>query len=239
MDERTGNTRQIWGFIFFIMTILGGWGCVDALPNPEGVENPAALQPPPAGYRDPGKVPLFEASRRVERENWQKPQLVVSRLGDIHDKTIVDIGAGTGYFTLRLAEKADKVIATDIDQRFLDFISSSLNENKRQGTLRVETRLTQPSDPGIKPAEADIVFIVNTYHLISDRIEYFRKVHSGLRDGGTIFIVDFKKRELPVGPPVEEKIPVDAVFEELFQAGFDSLKADTSTLDFQYIITGH
>jgi hypothetical protein len=113
-----------------------------------------------------------------------------------------------------------------------------LQEGRRQNYLDVETRLTLPENPGIKPNEADIVFIVNTYHLIENRQDYFRKVHDGLKREGSIFIVDFKKKPLPVGPDVEEKVDVKQVFAELEEAGFYALKVDSSTLDFQYIITG-
>ena len=61
----------------------------------------------------------------VGRAIWQKPGLVIEKLGDISDKVIADIGAGTGYFSFRLAPRAKKVIAIEIDEALIKYIDSS------------------------------------------------------------------------------------------------------------------
>ena len=71
-----------------------------------------------------------------------------------------DIGAGTGYFAFPLAKKAAKVIAIDIDQRFLDYIERRKHAEK---TSNIETRLTAPNASGLKAGEADVVLIVDTF----------------------------------------------------------------------------
>ncbi|RMF57468.1 MAG: class I SAM-dependent methyltransferase, partial [Calditrichaeota bacterium] len=77
------------------------------------------------------------------REEWQKPDWVIEQLGDLQDKVVADIGAGTGYFSFRIAKKAQKVIAIDIDERFLNYIE----EKNKTLQLPVETRLVEPDDP--------------------------------------------------------------------------------------------
>ena len=172
-----------------------------------------------------------------ERENWQKPQMVISLLGDLSDKTVADIGAGTGYFSFRIAEKAEKVIAIDIDTLLLGYIGHRLAERRRGENLNLEPRLTTPDSPGLKEAEADLVLFVNTYHLLEDRTAYFQKVAPTLKPGGSVVIIDFKQGLMPVGPPPAARISPSQAINELSAAGFSPTKLDTTSLDYQYILT--
>jgi SAM-dependent methyltransferase len=172
-----------------------------------------------------------------DRENWQKPQVVISSLGDLSDKVVADIGAGTGYFTMPLARQARKVIAIEIEQQYLDYIDRRLARASDKRILDIETRLTDTDDPALQPGEADVVLLVNTYSFIEHRVAYFGKVHRGLAPGGRIVIVDFKKEPLPVGPSMEDKIAPEVIIRELDSAGFTYKKTDLHSLDFQYILT--
>lgn len=173
----------------------------------------------------------------ADRENWQKPQIVISRLGDLSDKVVADIGAGTGYFTMPLARKAQKVIAVEIEQQYLDYINRRLSRTPDKEGLNVETRLTAPNDPALKAGEADLVLVVNTYAFIESRVDYFQRVHKGTAAGGKVVVVDFKKEPLPVGPPMEEKVEPGLVIGELEAAGFEHVGTDVTSLDYQYIVT--
>jgi ubiquinone/menaquinone biosynthesis C-methylase UbiE len=174
---------------------------------------------------------------RGDRENWQKPQMVISRLGDLSNKVVADIGAGTGYFSMPLARKAQKVIAIDIEQQFLDYINRRLQHTPDRKSLNIETRLTKADDPNLNAGEADLVLIVNTYAYISNRVAYFSKVRKGLKPGGQLVVIDFKKEPLPVGPATEDKLDVAQVSLELDSAGFRTLSVDNSSLDYQYTLT--
>ncbi len=175
------------------------------------------------------------------RDIWQKPGLVISRLGDLKGKTIADIGAGPyGYFSLRFAGQTDaeKVIAIDIDPDALNFINEAGNtflsgENRK----RLETRLARPDDPLLQAAEADVVLIVNTVIYLNDRVKYFRNLHKGLAKGGRLVIIDYKKKQTPIGPPVENRVSLGRLESELQTAGYQLLPSDDKTLEFQYIIT--
>lgn len=182
----------------------------------------------------------FEALEDLDhgdRENWQKPQMVISRLGDLSDKVVADIGAGTGYFTMPLARKARKVIAIDIEQTFLDYINRRLSHSSDRNNLNVETRLVKPEDPMLEPGEADLVLIVNTYGYISQRVDYFSKVRRGLKPAGKLVVIDFKKEPLPVGPPTETKLSSSQVSAELDSAGFRTVTVDFNSLEYQYTLT--
>lgn len=171
-----------------------------------------------------------------DRVIWQKPDIVISQLGDLEGKTVVDIGAGTGYFTFRLVPKAKKVIGIDIDQRFIDFMDSVKVRLPEQFQKRFETRLAKPEDPMLQPGEADAAMIVNTYAYIEHRTDYLKVLHQGLTPKATLLIIDFKKNDLPVGPPVQYKVSSMDVEKELTLAGFEVTKVDKITLDYQYII---
>ena len=173
----------------------------------------------------------FEDSSRAK---WQKPAKVVASLGPLNGKTAADIGAGTGYFAFPIAKKAAKLIAIDIDQRFLDYIERK--KEARKIGANIETRLTVPDSPGLKRGEADLVLMVDTYHHIEDRINYLRKLKKGLRKGGLLVIIDFKKKKTPPGPPAELRVGEQQVKFELTSAGFSVISADRNMLPYQYVI---
>lgn len=171
-----------------------------------------------------------------ERGIWQKPGLVISMLGDLSDKTVADIGAGTGYFTFRLVPKAKKVIGIDIDQRFIRFLDSVNVRLPAQYRERFESRLAKPNDPLLKAGEADAVVMVNTYGYIQNRIQYLKILSKGMSPGAKLLIIDFKKNNLPIGPPEEYKVALGQTEKELITAGFAIEKIDKDALDYQYIV---
>lgn len=171
-----------------------------------------------------------------DRGIWQKPELVISFLGDIKNETVADIGAGTGYFTFRLLPKAKKVIGIDIDPRFINFLDSIKVRLPEIYQDRFESRLSRHDDPLLQPNEADNVIIVNTYAYIENRVPYLRTLSKGMSPGARLLIIDFKKNNLPVGPPNELKVAQTQVERELIAAGFVIKKTDTDALDYQYII---
>lgn len=176
-------------------------------------------------------VVRFEDPARVQ---WQKPNEVIANLGLLDGKTVADIGAGTGYFAFPLAKKAAKVIAIDIDQRFLDYIEQKKRAEKTGGNI--ETRLTASDSPRLKLGEADVVLIVDTFHHIEDRIEYLKKLKGVLDKAGLLVIIDFKKQKPPPGPPIELRLAPEQVESELKSAGFAVVSTDRDLLPYQYII---
>ncbi len=173
----------------------------------------------------------FEDPARAE---WQKPEKVIASLGPLEGKTVVDIGAGTGYFSFPISKQAAKVIAIDIDQRFLDYIAQKQQTQKIGANI--EARLTTPDSPGLKPGEADMALIVDTYHHIEGRVEYLSKLKKCLRKDGVLVIIDFKKMKTPPGPPVELRVAEDQVESELKSAGFTIVSSDKDLLPYQYMI---
>jgi len=175
-------------------------------------------------------VARFEDPARAQ---WQKPKTVIAGLGPLAGKTVADIGAGTGYFAFPIAQVAGKVIAIDIDERFLRYID---DKKRRRGiAANLETRCTAPDSPGLRRGEADVVLIVDTYHHIESRVKYLKALRKGLVKNGVLVIVDFKKEQTPHGPPLALRLSEEEVGRELKSAGY-SISIDRATLPYQYII---
>lgn len=181
---------------------------------------------------------LVAAFEDPERESYQMPYEVINFFGNLNGKKIMDIGAGTGYFSFKLAEKGASVIAADVDDRFLDYIQ----KRKKEEGIDDETitlRKVPYNSPELSPQEVDGVIMVNTYHHIEERVPYFRAVKEGLTDTGMLMIVDFKKEEFESdapGPPIALRIHSERILDELSRAGFTKVYVNNSMLPYQYII---
>ena len=174
----------------------------------------------------------------IGRSSWQKPNLVIEKLGNIEGKTIADIGAGTGYFSFRLAFNGAKVIAIEIDPKMIELIETFDLNLPTDLHGKIETRLAKPDDPLLSPSEVDIVFIMNTIAYIENPSDYLARLKSGMKPNGTIMIVDFKTKNLDINaPPMDERISPSIVLGILENAGFSKIVLDDSSLEYQYIIT--
>ena len=175
------------------------------------------------------------------RDIWQKPSIVLDLLGDLSDKTVADIGAGPGYFTFRIALKAKKVIAVDIDTFSLELINTFKRNLPPELQGKIETRLAKPDDPLLEKGEADIIVIINTISEISPRKKYLKTLLPALKKGGKLVIVDYKLKKLPIqeAPPQENRVPLNVLENELAQLGYDPVISDDTSLDYQYIVFAH
>lgn len=171
---------------------------------------------------------LMRALEEPGRAAWQKPEEVVEALALRREEVVADIGAGTGYFTRRFAPRVARVYAVDVNQRLLDQIAAL-------GLPNVQTILAEPDDPKLPEAAVDTVFFCNVLHHIEDRPAYYRRLARALKPGGRIVVLDFHKRPLPVGPPVEEKLSEPEMIEEFARCGF-RLARSHDFLPYQYFL---
>ncbi|MDM9632783.1 class I SAM-dependent methyltransferase [Robiginitalea aurantiaca] len=176
---------------------------------------------------------LIRRFESPERDAYQQPQKVLDYLGDLEGKTIMDIGAGSGYFSVKLAEKGAKVIAADVDDDFQAFLQRRIAENNLEN---IETRKIPYDSPALKTEEVDMVLMVNAYHHIENRPDYFAKVKKGTKADGALVIIDYFKYEIPVGPPVNHKVSMDVVINELKKAGYTIFDVNAGLLEYQYVI---
>ncbi|HQW71967.1 MAG: methyltransferase domain-containing protein [Saprospiraceae bacterium] len=177
-----------------------------------------------------------QSDNEPDRVIWQKPEMVMELLGDMKDKVVADIGAGTGFFTFRLLQQAKKVIAVDIDKGPLERMRMLSQKLDTSISNKLEIKLAKPSDPELQPQSVDIVFLSNTYMYIQDRTTYLRNLKKYLRPKARILIIDYKRKVIPFGPPYEERVGLNRAERELKEAGYTIERSDDVSLDYQYIL---
>lgn len=151
------------------------------------------------------------------RDAWQLPDRVIGALNLKSGQTVADIGAGTGYFTVRLAKSKalPKVYASDVEPSMVTYLRERA---AKEGLDNVSVIQASPEGPHL-PEPVDLILIVNTYHHIGDRETYFRKLAASLKAGGQVAIIDFKP-DSPVGPPKEFRFPPEQFQSEMGKAGY-------------------
>ena len=116
---------------------------------------------------------------------------------------VADLGAGTGYFSVRIAKRVPegKLFAVDIEPDMLRYLAERAHHEHLE---RACARAGECRTPNL-PEPADLVLVVDTYHHIDNRIAYFAKLRTSLRPNGRLAIVDFKA-DAREGPPPEHRI---------------------------------
>lgn len=152
------------------------------------------------------------------RDEWQMPDRVIAALGLKPTASVADVGAGTGYFSMRLANAVPggTVYAVDIEPKMVEYLGK-----RAQGSHvhNVKPVLAKPDSPNL-PKPVDLVLIVDTFHHIPNRVAYFKGLQTSLTTGGRVAIVDFKK-DAPDGPPPQFRFDADQIVGEMKQAGFE------------------
>lgn len=151
------------------------------------------------------------------RDAWQMPGRVIEVLKMSPETSVADIGAGTGYFTVRLAKAVPRgmVYAVDVEPSMLEHIRRRAAGEHLQNVVTVQATGVSPNLP--KPV--DIVIVVDTYHHLPNRPAYFRDLTTSLATGGRVAIIDFRK-ESPQGPPPQFRFEADQIIGEMTQAGY-------------------
>lgn len=169
-----------------------------------------------------------------KRDAYQKPHQVLEALGIKEGEIVADIGAGSGYFTMRLAHHvgpAGRVYAVDVSPDMIRHLDARVRD---AGLLNVSTILAPPDDPRL-PQPVDRFVIVDVWHHVEDQAGYLAKMKKALKPGGQIVMIDFHKRDLPVGPPAGMKIAREDLLKQMQQNGF-RLAAEHTFLPYQYFL---
>jgi ubiquinone/menaquinone biosynthesis C-methylase UbiE len=166
------------------------------------------------------------------RDEWQRPEVVLAALGITPTSVVCDVGAGTGYFALRLAKRAAQVYAVDVEPQLLVLLRDRVAS---AGLHNVTPVRGLPHDPLIPAAVCDLILVVNVFHHVPERAAYLRRLQAALRPRGRVAIIDFHKRELPVGPPVDHKLSREDCLEHIRAAGLQVV-TELDSLPYQYFL---
>ena len=168
------------------------------------------------------------------RDAYQKPHEVLTALGLKPGEVIADIGSGSGYFTLRLAAHAGeggRVYGVDVDPEMVRYLTRRVRD---AGLRNVHVVLADPDDP-LLPEPVDRFLVVDTWHHIENQAKYLGLMRKLLKPGGQVVMIDFQKRELPLGPPLAMKIAREDLIRQMEANGF-RLAKEHGFLPYQYFL---
>src|SRR5262245_36844181 len=197
---------------------------------------PLAAQQRPTHARlfAPEELGLLEGP---DRDDWQQPDEVMDRLGISDGSKVADIGAGGGWFTVRLARRVGPngiVHAEDIQKPMIESIGRRV---KREGLSNVKTILGTTADPQLKPGLGlQAVLMVDTYTQLTDPVPLLTHIAAALAPEGRLGIVDFKTDGAGgPGPALEVRISPDTIKAHAAAAGL-KLFSEETFLRYQYFL---
>lgn len=167
-----------------------------------------------------------------KRDAWQKPHEVITALALAPDAVVADIGAGTGYFAVRLAHfvPRGRVLAVDSEAAMVKHLEARA---QKAGLANLKAVLGRGDSPQL-PEKVDLAMLVDVYHHIDRRDAYFRTLRENLKPGGRVVIIDFNQTS-PVGPPAKARISAEKVRSEMAAAGY-RVKSEPAFLPNQYML---
>jgi len=155
----------------------------------------------------------------VNRDQWQHPDRVIAALKIAPGARVTDLGAGSGYFTFRLAHAVGAegvVYAVDVDQDMIALVQAKATE---QNAGNIRTVQAKSDDPQL-PENVDLVFTSNTYHHIDGRVVYFKNLQRHLRPGARVAIIDFDRRAAWLDRLWTHYTPSSFIKSDMQQAGY-------------------
>lgn len=177
---------------------------------------------------DPKHIDALESE---DRKTWQNLEEIIGLLELKPSYVVADLGCGSGYFTVPISRKVKKVYGVDVQKEMLEFLEQKIQEQK---IVNIETLLSEENRIPLQNESVDLLLSVNTLHEFRDKENMITEIRRVLRPRGQAVIVDFKKEDTDVGPPVSIR-----VFEEQAKLMFkkQALTAlKTHDLKYHYLI---
>jgi ubiquinone/menaquinone biosynthesis C-methylase UbiE len=193
---------------------------------PDGTQrNPRLFDPLDLGMLEP-----------PDREAWQKPDQVMDALHVADGTVVADLGAGGGWFTVRLARRVGpngRVYAVDVQRLMIEAIKRRV---QREGYTNVTPVLGASTGPGLPAgARTDAVLIVDAFHEMRDPVVLLRNVARTLKPQGRIGVIDYEPGEGGPGPEPRERVPPSVVIADATAAGLKLVEQHTF-LPYQYFL---
>lgn len=187
---------------------LGGWaligalalaGCDNVVPIAPGPNETAAIFPKPD--REIAKVVSNQFSNENDRDERREAQVVMDLANIRTGMTVADIGAGEGYYTVRLAERVGgdgRVLAQDISREALDRLGRRVEKERLEN---ISIKLGDSDDPQLPPDSFDRIFMVHMYHEVTEPYAFLWNMWPALNAGGQIIVVESESRAGTHGLP--------------------------------------
>ena len=151
---------------------------------------------------------------RSSRANEESPNLAVDLLDLKKDMIVADFGAGTGYFTSKLARKCSIVYAVDIQQEMLDLNAKQMR-NKNINNVKFILGFTDRT--GLPKNSLDLVILVDVYHELENPLEIMNDIKSSLNQTGKVALIEYRKEDPTVPIKPLHKMSVEQVVKEMSQ----------------------
>jgi precorrin-6B methylase 2 len=180
----------------------------------------------------PGGIPWLD---RPGREQEERPEEVIDALQLHGGETVADLGAGSGYFTFRIAPKAGsrgKVLAVEIQDEMIETLRRRAKDQK---ITNVEIVKGSESDPHLPANGVDVVLMVDVYHELAYPFEVMSAVHKALKPGGRVVFVEYRKEDPKVAIKELHKMTVEQLEKEMHAVGLVRLRT-VETLPLQHIV---
>jgi SAM-dependent methyltransferase len=152
-----------------------------------------------------------------KRDAWQMPDRIIAALELRPSDLVADIGAGTGYLAIRIARhlKGGTVFAVDVEPNMVKHLAERAKAN---GIANLRAVVGSETSPNL-PEGIDVAVLLNTYHHLSARTDYFKRLLPSLRPGARVAIIDYRP-DAPAGAPKHMRLPADRIRSEMTAAGY-------------------
>lgn len=171
---------------------------------------------------------------RSQREDEEAPSMAMALLDLEETDVLADIGAGSGYYSLRLAMQRPKgkVVAVDIQPEMLTFLEERMDQ---LGVKNVETQLGRIDNTGLAPESIDAALLVDAYHEFTHPYEMMLSIYHALRPGGRVFLLEYRAEDPEVQIKPLHKMSEAQVRKEMEYVGFEWVKTHEK-LPWQHLL---
>jgi ubiquinone/menaquinone biosynthesis C-methylase UbiE len=172
---------------------------------------------------------------RAERLEEEEPDVAISRLNIPKGAAVADIGAGSGYMTVRLSDRvgpAGTVYATDVQPQMLEILRRRLADKRITNVALIQGAI---DDPRLPKASVDLELMVDVYHELSEPQAMLHGLRDALKPGGRLVLLEYRKEDPAIPIKFEHKMSVAEAKLEVEHEGFTLSKVD-EVLPWQHIL---
>jgi ubiquinone/menaquinone biosynthesis C-methylase UbiE len=167
---------------------------------------------------DPKKAGILDDPERVK---ILEPASILEKLELTGEMVLVDLGCGTGFFSIPASRRVKKVFALDIAQEMLEILRDKI---KKEKITNIEVLLSGESSIPLLDKSVDIILMANVFHELEDRFTLLKEVKRVLKMNGRLMIIDWNKMEMDFGPPLQERLDEKEVIDTCYGNGFTFLE---------------